>query len=504
LEDVAMTLLEPARTRPKSAAASTETLRVVGQDLPVPLLAGGRRPYVFLDNAASTPVLEPVKEVVDRFTGWYASVHRGTGFKSRLATKAYDDARDIVAAFVGADPETHVVIFGKNTTDATNKLSYRMRFARDDVVLCSLSEHHSNDLPYRSRARLVHFASTRRGHLDREDFERRLREHAGKVRLVAITGASNVTGHLPDIHWFARKAHEAGAQILVDAAQLGAHRPIDMKPLDDPEHIDYLTLSAHKMYAPYGTGALIGRRDTFEDGEPEQVGGGVVEFVTLDEVALSGAPERDEAGSPNVIGAVAFAAALKTLKQVGMQAIAEHERELTAYATRRLRELDSLTLYGDTDPADVDKKVGVIPFNVGDLPHALVAAVLSAEHGIGVRNGCFCAHPLILHLLHVSDEQAARVRSDIIAGDRSTIPGLIRASFGVYSTREHVDLLVEALRRIEKGAYARDRYFVDRATGDYLIKDWEPDLGAAFDLDVRSMGIEPRPHHHRHAACGRV
>ncbi|MFG0252345.1 MAG: aminotransferase class V-fold PLP-dependent enzyme, partial [Phycisphaerales bacterium JB038] len=225
-----------------------EDLAVVGQDLRAPVLAGGEQRYVFLDNAASTPTLRVVKDTVDAFTGWYASVHRGTGFKSRLATKAYDDARDILGAFVGADPEQHVVIFGRNTTDATNKLSYRLGFEPGDVVLCSLSEHHSNDLPWRSRATVVHFQSKRNGHLDRDDFEAKLRQHAGKVKLVAITGASNVTGHLPDIHWFARKAHEAGAQILVDGAQLGAHRAIRMKPLDDPEHLDYLTFSAHKMY----------------------------------------------------------------------------------------------------------------------------------------------------------------------------------------------------------------------------------------------------------------
>ncbi|MFG0252463.1 MAG: aminotransferase class V-fold PLP-dependent enzyme, partial [Phycisphaerales bacterium JB038] len=261
--------------------------------------------------------------------------------------------------------------------------------------------------------------------------------------------------------------------------------------------------SAHKMYAPYGVGALIGRRDTFDQGEPEQVGGGVVEFVTLDEVALSHAPERDEAGSPNVIGAVAFAAAVRALHEVGMETIAEHERELTEYAMRRMQEISAVRFYGDTDPADAGKKVGVIPFNLGEVPHALVAAVLAAEHGIGVRNGCFCAHPLILHLLGVDEAQAAQVRADIMAGNRSTIPGLVRASFGVYSTREDVDLFVEALKRVERGDYAKERYVVDEATGDYLVRDWEPALESYFDLDVAAMGVVPRQRRHP-AACGRV
>ena len=229
----------------KSAAQELNALRerVVGIHTRVPLLNNDEtRPYINFDNAASTPTLKDVLETVDEFMLWYSSVHRGTGFKSKVATQAYDDAHRIVAEFVGANLTDHAVIFGKNTTEAINKLSYRLPLTRDDVVLVSLLEHHSNDLPWRARAHTIHIGADAQGRLDEADLDRLLETYAGKVKLVAITGASNVTGHLPDIHRIAEKAHKAGAQILIDAAQLAPHRRVSMGALDDPAHLDYVTL----------------------------------------------------------------------------------------------------------------------------------------------------------------------------------------------------------------------------------------------------------------------
>src|SRR5512136_2737541 len=301
--------------------------RIVGINQTVPLLDGSMRPYINFDNAASTPALQDVLDTVNEFLHWYSSVHRGTGFKSKVATQAYDDARRIVADFVGANLNDHTVIFGKNTTDAINKLSYRLPLKKDDVVLVSLLEHHSNDLPWRAQAHVEHVKADELGRLDVADLDRLLEVYKGRVKLVAITGASNVTGHLPDIHAIARRAHAAGAEILVDGAQLAPHRRISIGDLGSPDHLDYAAISAHKMYAPFGTGALIGRRETFERGEPEYRGGGTIEIVAVDHVEWSGAPDRDEAGSPNVAGAVALAAAIKALNQIGMDAIAAHEAE---------------------------------------------------------------------------------------------------------------------------------------------------------------------------------
>src|SRR5512139_604774 len=455
--------------------------RIVGIDQVVPVLDGSTRPYVNFDNAASTPTLQDVLDTVNEFLRWYSSVHRGTGFKSQVATQAYDDARRIVADFVGANLNDHTVIFGKNTTDAINKLSYRLPLKKDDVVLVSLLEHHSNDLPWRAQAHVEHVKADALGRLDVADLDRLLEVYRGRVKLVAITGASNVTGHLPDIHAIAKKAHAAGAEILIDCAQLAPHRRVAMGDLSDPAHIDYVSISAHKMYAPFGTGALIGRKETFERGEPEYRGGGTIEIVTVDNVEWSGAPDRDEAGSPNVVGAVALAATIKALQQIGLEVIAEHEAELTAYALELLKPIEQLEIYGETDVATVHKRLGVIPLNVRGLSHFLVAAILGTEYGIGVRNGCFCAHPYLLHLMRLTSEESNRVRRDILANNRHDMPGLVRISFGMYNTTQEVDVIVQALTAITQGKYA-GHYTQDVKSGEYHSVNWQPDLAQYFKL----------------------
>jgi cysteine desulfurase/selenocysteine lyase len=236
---------------------------IVGIDRSVPLLDGSKRAYTFFDNAASTPTFCGVQQKVDEFLGWYSSVHRGSGFKSLVSTGAYEQAREIVARFVGANPDTHSVIFGKNTTEAINKLAHRFSLQRGDVVLTTAMEHHSNDLPWRPRAQVEYVGLCEDGSLDIEDLQRKLEHLTGRVKLVAVTGASNVTGFAPPIYDIAELAHQHGAVILADCAQLAPHRSIDVGPLDAPRHLDFVALSAHKMYAPFGTGALIGPREFF-------------------------------------------------------------------------------------------------------------------------------------------------------------------------------------------------------------------------------------------------
>ena len=425
--------------------------RIVGLDELAPLLDGRLAPYVNLDNAASTPPLRAVLAAVEAFLPLYASVHRGTGYKSRVSTAAYDEAHRTVARFVGADPEQAAVIFGKNTTEAINKLAHRYPLQADAVVLTTLMEHHSNDLPWRGRAEVVRAGLLPDGRLDEEHLDFLLARHAGRVALLTVSGASNVTGFVQPVHRLARKAHAVGARILVDAAQWAPHRAIDVRPPDDPDHLDYVALSAHKLYAPFGTGALVGRADAFLDGAPEYRGGGTVERVTLDEVEWAGLPDREEAGSPNVVGAVALAAAVRALSEIGLDALERHERALTAYALERLGSVPGLTLYGERDARRTADRVGVIPFNLDGVPHGLVAAVLGYEAGIGVRHGCFCAQVYVAHLLGIPHAQRG---SHTAAVDK---PGMVRASFGAYNTPEDVDALVDALLRLRRGGY-RGRY----------------------------------------------
>lgn len=454
----------------------------IGLDVEVPVLNGLHKRYINLDNAASTPAFKVVQQAVDNFLLYYSSVHRGTGFKSQLSTHVYEEARHIVLRFLDADPETHVCIFGKNTTEAINKLARRFPFTpQRNVVLTTSMEHHSNDLPWRAVAQVVHVALTPDGRLNENDFDAQLARYGESVALVAVSGASNVTGYLNPIHRLAEKTHAVGAHILVDAAQLAPHRKIDMRPLDDPSHLDYVAISAHKMYAPFGTGALVGRRDTFEQGEPDMRGGGTVEIVTLDEVVWAGPPDRDEAGSPNPVGAVALAAAIRQLEAIGMENVAQHEAQLTAYALEQLQSVPGIRIYGDTNPQRALLRLGVIPMQLKDISHFLVAAILGYEFGIGVRSGCFCAHPYILHLLDLSPEETAAVRRRMLAGDKSEMPGMIRASFGLYNTFDEVDTLTEALYRIGRGQY-QGIYIQNVASGEFLPQGWHPPFERYFNF----------------------
>jgi cysteine desulfurase/selenocysteine lyase len=455
--------------------------RITGIDQKVPLLDGRLVTYVNLDNAASTPPLRDVMEAVERFLPFYSSVHRGTGFKSRLSTVAYDQAHEIIGRFVGADLDRNAVIFGKNTTEAINKLSYRFPLSPDAVVISTQLEHHSNDLPWRHRAHVVHVHAQPDGRFDEAHFDQLLDQYGERVALVTVTGASNVTGFLQPIHRLARKSHMRGAQILVDAAQLAPHRRVDMKPDDDPEHLDFVVLSAHKMYAPFGTGALVGPKEIFLQSPPEYRGGGTVNVVTLDTVYWAGLPDREEAGSPNVVGAVAMAAAAQALMEVGMETIANHEAELVAYALQQLNQVPGVTIYGEKDPGRVQEKVGVIPFNLAGVSHFLLAAVLGYEGGIGVRSGCFCAHPYVVHLLQLSETESAGWQAQMLAGDKSHMPGMVRMSFGCYNNHEDVDRLVEMVQRVAAGDY-QGEYQLQPASGEYVPVNYQEPLADYFLL----------------------
>jgi cysteine desulfurase/selenocysteine lyase len=454
---------------------------LVGVDVPVPTLEGRLVPYVNLDNAASTPAFVSVMETIERFLPYYASVHRGTGYKSRLSTGAYEEARAVVGRFVGADPDRDVVVFAKNTTEAINKLARAMPIADDAVVLTTLLEHHSNDLPWRARAHTVHVRACADGSLDEEDLDVRLRQYAGRVALLAVSGASNVTGVVQPIHWLAERVHAVGGRILVDVAQLAPHRPIDMRAHDDPGHLDYLAFSAHKMYAPFGTGVLVGSQAGFA-ATPDHRGGGTVHAVTVDDVAWADLPDREEAGSPNVIGAVALAAAAETLDRIGRECIAAHESELLRYASKRLATVPGVRLRGPHRPASIGSRVGVIPFTVDGLHHALVAAILGYEHGIGVRSGCFCAQPYMSHLLGLDAITARTWARRARDGDKRGAPGMVRISFGCYNDTADVDRAVAALGCIAAGDF--DGSYRSDAHGEFRpIGHREPALFA-----LRSAG----------------
>lgn len=454
-----------------------EALRneVVGLETPVNLLGGVSRRYVFLDNAASTPTFRPVLDAIAEFMPWYSGVHRGVGYKAVVATRIFDETRKVAAAFVGADLTGNVLIYGNNTTGLINLLAARFAFGPDDVVITTAMEHHSNDLPWRKHANVVHARLEAKGGVDLEALRGALSAHAGRVRLVAVSGASNVTGFINPVHEIAEICHAAGARILVDAAQLVAHRKIDLLPDGDPGHLDFLAFSGHKIYAPFGIGVLIGPRSFFSKGNPVQVGGGAVSYVSADEVEWSDPPDREEAGSPNVVGAVALAESLKLLSAVGMDAVQHHEQELLSYCTEKVRTVPGIRIYGSVDAPGT--KVGVLPFTLDGFDHSLVATILSAEGGIGVRNGNFCAQMFTRSLLGVSPGEEKSMRA--ASCDNAALPGMVRASLGCYNDREDVDLFADMLHRIARREY-RGTYSLDPSTGTWRAAGYSVDVPARF------------------------
>lgn len=445
-------------------------LRLVGDGADVPLVTGQRARYVNLDYAASAPALEAVAQAVDALLGWYSSVHRGAGFKSRAATAAYEGAREAVRLFVGARPDD-AVIFTRNTTDAINLVAATL--PDQTPVIAFAGEHHANLLPWqRSAAQFLPVPESPAEALER--LEAALQDTAAPA-LVAMTGASNVTGEVWPIGEAAEITHRHGGRILIDAAQLAPHAPIDMAAND----LDLLAFSGHKLYAPFGAGALVGRAEWLSSGDPFLRGGGAVKLVTVDEVVWADLPDRQEAGSPNVVGAVAMGVACDTLREAGMERIAAEEADLLRYALSRFATIDGFEWFRIW-PAD-HRRLALLTFNLRRLPYDLLAAALSAEHGIGIRHGCFCAHPLMMRVLHVDDGEARRLVDETRSGGHPRLPGAARLSFGLGTTRADVDRAADALSALATDGPAWT-YRIGQQSGEY---EPDPDPRELPDLPFR-------------------
>jgi selenocysteine lyase/cysteine desulfurase len=430
---------------------------LAGDGMPVPCVDGAERPYLSMDAAASTGALPQVAARVAEFVPWYSSVHRGAGYKSQLSTCAYEDARAAAVAFAGRPPDgDDVAVICRNATEALNHLAYRLRLEPGDVVVTTVAEHHANLLPWSRAAACRHVECGRDGTFGAGDVEAAL-DQRPSPRLLAITGASNITGWMPPLAEITQAAHERGIPVVVDAAQLAPHRPL-------PAGADFLAWSGHKMYAPFGAGILLGPRRAFADGDPFLAGGGAVDLVDLDEVLWTAPPEREEAGSPNVIGAVALHAAIDTLTGIGWPALISHERRIAAALRRGLAAIPGVRLLG---PGLEAETLPVATFTIDGVPHALTAARLAAEDAIGVRHGCFCAHPYLMRLLGYTREDVRRYRDQVRRGDRSAMPGAVRASAGINTTAEDVARLLAAVTRIADGSPPPVPYRQDPRTGDY-------------------------------------
>lgn len=408
---------------------------IYGYGQKVPTKYGLKR-YLNLDNAASTPPFKDVVELITKESLWYSSIHRGAGYKSQYMTSRYEKSRKIISDFVQADPSHDVVIFTKNTTDSINKIRHYLPYLPGELIIYTRLEHHSNELPWINGKHVI--IELKDGQLDLDQLDSVFKQNRGNVKLLAVTGASNVTGYLPPIHFLAEMAHSVGARILVDAAQLAPHRPIQVYPATDLRHIDFLAFSGHKMYAPFGAGVLTGPKWLFSQGGPSQVGGGTVKTTGSEGVYWVDPPDVEEAGSPNVFGALTIAESCKVYQKIGWQNLINHEQQLLEATLMGLKKIPGITVYDET----LTSRVGVISFNVSGVHHQTVAEAL-AEFGIGVRSGCFCARNYVKHLLGLGPGLSPMNK-------QGKLPGMVRISFGCYNKLSDVCNLLEALEEFVK------------------------------------------------------
>ena len=411
-----------ATVREERAAMDVQEIR---KDFPILSREMAGHPLVYLDSASTSQKPRRVIEaVVDFYERHNANAHRGIYPLGQEATDAYEQAREKVAAFIGA-PTPNSVIFNRGTTESVNLVAYawgRKFLEEGDEVVLTEMEHHSNIVPWQLAARdtgavLRYVPLTPDGLIELDAVAATI---TSRTKMVAVSGQSNVIGTFSPIREIAEMAHEAGARILVDGAQFVSHNPVDVAELD----VDFLTISGHKMLGPTASGGLYGRLELLEEMDPFLGGGEMIQEVFPDHSTYKEPPWKFEAGTMNVAQSVGLAAAVDYLEDLGMKSLRDHERELTAYAIPRLEEAGA-RVFGSHDP---DRRGGAVSFWYRDIhPHDL--ATVLGEEGVAVRAGHHCAQLLMRHL---------------------DVPATTRASFHVYSTTDEVDALVEALRAADK------------------------------------------------------
>jgi len=375
---------------------------------------------VYFDNGATTHKPQQVIDsIVDYYSNFNSNVHRGVHKLSVEATTAFEDSRKYVAHFINAEDDREIV-FTRGATESINLVanSFLSLINKGDEVLITSMEHHSNLVPWqqlceKKNAKLKVVPVSDDGNLDMEFLDNMLSE---KVKIFALSHISNVLGTINPIKEIIAKAHKFGIPVLIDGAQAIAHLKVDVQDLD----CEFYCFSAHKAYGPMGFGVLYGKKEWLTRLQPYQYGGEMISSVSLDKTTFNEIPYKFEAGTPNVSGALATVAALKYIKNIGIDNIAKYEDDLLEYATEKLLEIDKMRIIGTSS-----EKTAVISFLVGDI-HPYDIGTLLDQMGVAVRTGNHCAQPLI---------------------DNYCIPGTIRASFAVYNSKEEVDYFIEALKK---------------------------------------------------------
>lgn len=448
-----MTDLIDHSTSPSGSGAAALP-RVLGTGSRARILDGRTVEVAQLNNAATTPPFERTLREVTDFLAEYGALHRGAGPRARATVEMVERAIDRIRTFIG-QPDENGLLFTSNTSAAINVLARLLPLGPDDVVLTSEIEHTSNNLPWRhnTQATVLDIRADDAGALDLAHLDRLLAKYGRRVKLLTVTGASNLTGFCPDLKGLADRAHAVGALLFVDAAQLAPHRRIDMAA----DGVDALAFSAHKVYAPFGLGVLSLPQHVLERAPVDPGGGSIDMVVDSGEVVWAPAAERHQTGTWNATGIVALGASCAEILETGWDVIEGHERALVAHTAKVLGSVPGIRLTVPVERYHTDDRIGTFPFVVDGLHHALVAAVLEHEHGIEVRAGTICNHRLVRRWIGVSDAEQERISAEIAAGDRLASYGIVRASLACHSTVEEVDRLAAALTSITaegpKGRY---------------------------------------------------
>jgi cysteine desulfurase/selenocysteine lyase len=461
----------------------------IGRDTHYPTADGKSGPRRYLDSAASTLMMGPAFDVASEFLEHYASTHSKLHYAAKGASEAFDWAHQCVLKFVGASESQYSSYFaGSGATAGFNRVASELSAKRPErnIVLVSEMEHHSNDLPHRAHAEVVHIPAMGEGAayggIDIEVVRELIEKYGERINYIAVTGASNVTGAITPIHQIAQLAHSVGAYILVDASQMIAHAPVSMQTteLEDAD-IDVLVFSGHKIYAPGSPGAVIAKTSLLANMSPSELGGGMVTDVYLDQYMTADLlPDREEAGTPNIVGAITLAAVLEVLMRIGMDKVREKEIPLIDMLWEKLSAIEEVNLYGPA-PSDVPR-TGTMTFNIKGFDHGLTAAALNDFHNIQVRNGCFCAHPYVREMLKRElwemdiDPNALNAEADI---ERKR--GMSRASLGLYTTEEDLLVLVEAIKDLIARQDEIHEIYEPIGSNGYQHNQYKPDQTAIFD-----------------------
>ncbi|MDS0524163.1 aminotransferase class V-fold PLP-dependent enzyme [Clostridium sp. SHJSY1] len=417
----------------------------LGIDSKVNIVDGKKIRAINFDNAATTPPFKNILETMIGLSDYYGSIGRGAGHKAEITTRLYYESKNYIMDFFNIkDKDKYTVIYVSNTTSGINRLSRLLKNKNDDIILSTRMEHHSNDLPWRRRWNIDYIEVDKLGRLKLEDIEKKLVYHKGKVKYITVTGASNVTGYINDIHAIAKIAHKYDAKIIVDGAQLIPHLKVDMSGNTEEECIDFLVFSGHKLYAPFGVGVIIGLKEVFDKSLPDNEGGGTVKFVMDNEIEYLESPEKEEAGTPNFFGAIAISNALSKLDEIEFKNIHESEVKLRDKLLDGLNSIPGIINYGDV--VNREDRLGIGVFNIKSMYHQDVAETLAKYYGISVRQGWFCAHPYCRRLMHISEKSASAFIHDV----NEHMPGMIRVSFGIYNQEAEVDYFLECIERIIK------------------------------------------------------